>query len=78
MAAADVPRHDGRKRGGHETLSRNRLGSEMRASCGVRAVGGLLVASAVSLYFIPLPYLLFTGAPKPREVSTEDKEGIPS
>jgi len=47
------------------------LGSEMRASCGVGAVGGLVLASAVSLYFIPLLYAMFTGkggtAPSPAQ-----------
>jgi len=37
------------------------LGSEMRASCGIGAVGGLIVASAISLYFVPLAYLIVSG-----------------
>jgi len=43
------------------------LGSEMRASCGVGAVGGLVVASLLSLYFVPLFYMMFAG----KEVSDE-------
>ncbi|NOY82722.1 MAG: efflux RND transporter permease subunit [Kiritimatiellaeota bacterium] len=33
------------------------LGGELRASCGVGAVGGILVSSVLSLFFVPLLYL---------------------
>ncbi len=33
------------------------LGSEIRASCGVGAVGGMIVSSVLSLYFVPLLYM---------------------
>lgn len=49
------------------------LGSEMRASCGVGAVGGLIVASLLSLYFVPLFYLLIAG--KPASAEANDTEG---
>lgn len=34
------------------------LGSELRASIGIGSVGGILVSSVVSLYFIPAFYVL--------------------
>ena len=34
------------------------LGSELRAGIGIGSVGGILVSSVVSLYFIPAFYLL--------------------
>jgi len=33
------------------------LGSEIRASCGIGAVGGMIVSSVLSLYFVPLLYM---------------------
>ncbi|MBQ4107177.1 MAG: efflux RND transporter permease subunit [Lentisphaeria bacterium] len=35
------------------------LGSEMRASCGIGVVGGLLLASVMTLYVIPALYFVF-------------------
>nr|MBP7829870.1 efflux RND transporter permease subunit [Kiritimatiellia bacterium] len=34
------------------------LGSEIRASIGIGSVGGMVVSSLLSLYFIPLLYIL--------------------
>lgn len=34
------------------------LGSEIRANCGVGAVGGMIVSSILSLYFVPLLYMV--------------------
>lgn len=34
------------------------LGSELRANCGVGAVGGMIVSSVLSLYFVPLLYMV--------------------
>jgi HAE1 family hydrophobic/amphiphilic exporter-1 len=34
------------------------LGSEIRANCGVGAVGGMVVSSLLSLYFVPLLYMV--------------------
>ena len=43
------------------------LGSELRASCGVGVVGGLLFASLLTLYVIPALYFLFTPGGKRRK-----------
>jgi len=44
------------------------LGSELRASCGVGVVGGLLTASLLTLYLIPALYFVFVrDTAKPRK-----------
>ncbi len=37
----------------------NGLGSELRSSCGITVVGGLLTSTLLSLYIIPLVYIKF-------------------
>ena len=44
------------------------LGSEMRASCGVGIVGGLLSSTFLTLFIIPLVYILFAGREKEKTV----------
>ena len=42
------------------------LGSELRASCGMGVVGGLIFASLMTLYVIPAMYFAFTARKKSR------------
>lgn len=37
------------------------LGSELRAPCGIASVGGMILSSVLSLYFVPLFYILVRG-----------------
>lgn len=37
------------------------LGSEMRASCGIAVIGGLISSTVLSLYVIPMLYVQFVG-----------------
>ena len=45
------------------------LGSELRSSCGVGVVGGLLIASFLTLYVIPALYFAFVCDTAPRQNS---------
>ena len=49
------------------------LGSEMRSSCGVGIVGGLLSSTLLTLFVIPLLYILFTRRKKGEQ--NEDNKG---
>ncbi|MFH0878452.1 MAG: efflux RND transporter permease subunit [Lentisphaerota bacterium] len=51
------------------------LGSEIRASIGVGSVGGMIVSSLLSLYFIPLFYMLVGKSDKRQDRQTQ-KIGI--
>jgi HAE1 family hydrophobic/amphiphilic exporter-1 len=41
------------------------LGAEMRSSCGIGVIGGLVSSTILSLYVIPLIYILFVKDKKP-------------
>ncbi len=47
----------------------NGLGSELRSSCGIGIVGGLISSTLLTLIVVPMLYILFTGKKK-----VEDKE----
>lgn len=42
----------------------NGIGSEMRSSCGVPVIGGLVSSTILALYVIPALYILFAGRKK--------------
>ena len=49
------------------------LGSELRSSCGMGVVGGLTIASLLTLYVIPALYILFSRKPKKNEPEESKK-----
>ena len=50
------------------------LGSEIRASIGVGSVGGMVVSSILSLYFIPLLYILVGQTDRSQDKKTHKLE----
>ncbi len=55
----------------------NGLGSELRASCGVGAVGGIVVAGILSIFFIPMIYLTFARTRRDSPPRPAHSEGTP-